>query len=387
MSNSNSIHAIATITRTDLAAAFTFASLGLSKRPALPVLGGVVVTITAAGVDLAAFDYETTARMSVPCDTAGEARFLADGHELAAAVKSLPKGKNVTAEITAEANRLMVDCEGTQAIVSSLPLEEYPQLPVLPEVTGLADGAAFTRSALRVAAAAGTDDTLPVLLCVQMASDSGELELAATDRYRLAVDRVHWTGPDGVTALIPAATLAKFAKTADRHGKIALHVGEGFTGFSDGARTLITRTLDREFPRYKSFIRGDHDTVVTAGAAKLEAAVARAGKIAERNSRTGFAVGDTAVTVTATVNGQAASTQAVPAVIDGPPQDFGFNAGYLASLLAGFSGDVRIGLKVNTRTATDYNGERHTTSSEAPAVLTADGDPFTAVLMPIRRPQ
>jgi DNA polymerase-3 subunit beta len=252
-------------------------------------------------------------------------------------------------------------------------------------VTGLADGEVFTRSALRVAAAAGTDDTLPVLLCVQITSDGGELGLAATDRYRLAVDRVHWTGPDGVTALIPAVTLAKFAKAADRHGKITVHIGEGFTGFTDGARTLITRTTDREFPRYTSFNRSDHDTVVTADAAKLEAAAARAGKIGERNSRTGFEVGEAAVTVTATVNGETASTQTVPATVDGPPQDYGFNAGYLASLLAGFTGDVRIGLKVNTRTEKTWDGKDVTTSTEAPAVLTAGGDPFTAILMPIRR--
>jgi DNA polymerase-3 subunit beta len=387
MNDSNSLDAIATITRTDLASAFAFASLGLNKRPSIPVLGGMLVTITAAGVELAAFDYEITARVTVPCDTAGETRFLADGRELDAAVKSLPRGKNVTAELTVAGGRLVVDCEGTQAIISSLPLEEYPQLPVLPDVTGLADGEAFTRSALRVAAAAGTDDTLPVLLCVQLASDSGEIELAATDRYRLAVDRVHWTGPDGVTALIPAATLARFAKTADRHGKITLHIGEGFTGFADGARTLIVKTCPGEFPRFKSHIRSDHDTVVTADAAKLEAAVTRAGKIGERSTRTGFAVSDTAVTVTATVNGETASTQTVPATVGGPPQDYGFNAAYLASLLAGFTGDVQVGLKVTTRTAKTWDGKDVTTSTEGPAVLTADGDTFTAVIMPIRRPQ
>ena len=111
----------------------------------------------------------------------------------------------------------------------------------------------------------------------------------------------------------------------------------------------------------------------------------RAGAIGDRNTRTGFTVTDAGITVTAEVDGKVAASQVIAATVDGPEFDTGFNAGYLSSVLAGFSGPVKVGLKMNTTTTTDYAGKKHTRTVEAPAVLTADGDTFTAVVMPIRK--
>lgn len=312
MTDTTTLDAMATIGRNDLAGALTFASLGLSRRPVLPVLGGIVVTIGAAGLELAAFDYETAARVTVPCDTAGEARILANGGELTAAVKSLPKGKTVRAELTIEAGRLVIDCDGIKASVSSLPIEEYPQLPELPGVSGVADGAAFAKSVTRVAAAAGTDDTLPSLLCVKFSSEGGALELAATDRYRLAVDSLDWTGPDGMAALIPAVTLVKFAKAADKHGKVTMHVGEEFAAFSDGSRTLITHTTQGDYPKFKRLIPDTSDTLVTVDAMALAVAAERAGARTDRGMSPDFGFTDAGISVTARANGEVTSSQTIP---------------------------------------------------------------------------
>ena len=72
-------------------------------------------------------------------------------------------------------------------------------------------------------------------------------------------------------------------------------------------------------------------------------------------------------------------------MVDGPEINTGFNAGYLASVLAGFTGPVKVGLKMNTTSRVDYAGKRHEETKEGPAVLTADGDTFTAVIMPVRK--
>ena len=86
-----------TVNRTELGNALAFAQMGLSKRPALPVLGGMLVTMSCGTLELAAFDYETSARAKVSGEVSGPGSILVNGAELAAAVKSLPKGKRVTA--------------------------------------------------------------------------------------------------------------------------------------------------------------------------------------------------------------------------------------------------------------------------------------------------
>jgi len=257
-------------------------------------------------------------------------------------------------------------------------------MPAMPDAGGYVDAEAFKRIVGRVAPIAGTDDTLPVLTCVSVACDRGELEMVATDRYRLAVDRVHWTGPDGPVARIPATVLARFARAADRAGKVQLAIGDGLAGLSDGVRTMTVRTNCGEFPRHKSLMRADtdHAVIVHADAAALCTAADRAAKLAGRNDpRMGFDVGARSVTVTAVRDGQPAGTQAVAADVDGDAAEYGFNAGYLASVLAGFTGPVRIGLQRKTT----VNSRGETVTTDRPAQLSADGDTFRALVMPVRR--
>ncbi len=265
------------------------------------------------------------------------------------------------------------------------------RLPVR-DAGGYIDGASFARTIGRVAPIAGTDDTLPMLTHVYLTSDRGQLELAATDRYRLAVDRASWTGPDGAEMLLPAAVLARFAKSADKSGKIALHFGIGAAGLSDGVRTVITRTYPlnergRTYVDYRGPMRpaDDNDTVALAGAAALLAAVDRAARLTGRNERMGFDVTGGRITVTAVRDGQPVGTQHGAAAVDGPDAPFGFNAGYLASVLAGFDGMVRMGLKTKVTVTTGWDGKRRETVSQQPLQLSADGDTFTALVMPVRR--
>lgn len=364
-----------TVNRMELGNALAFAQLGLSRRPVVPVLGGMRVTISCGTLELAAFDYEITARAKVSGQATAPGGILVTGAELAAAVKSLPKGRKVTARLTITDDALVIECDGITATVAGMGAEataEYPQLPAMPEVSGYADADAFARSVARVTACAGTDDTLPALLCVQMASEDGEIVMAATDRYRLGVDRLHWTGPDGfaVSTLIPAVTLAKFAAKTDKHGKVALHFAAGSAGFSDGAYSLIARTSDCEFPKYRALIRkaSEDKSTVLVHAPALRAAVDRAAKLTGRGERMEFEVAEDSITVRAMRDGQVTGTQVVPAVLDGAALETGFNAGYLASVLGGIEGEALIGFASATK----------------PAQVTADG--FTAVIMPIRKP-
>ena len=282
----------------------------------------------------------------------GPASILVNGAELAAAVKSLPQGKKVTAEITISDDALVIECDGTESVIAGMGEEAESEYPAAAGHAGTVrlrwTVRLFARSVARVSACAGTDDTLPVLMCVKITSDHGSLEFAATDRYRLGVDTLHWTGPDGVNATVPAVTLAKFAAKADKYGKIALHFAEGFAGFSDGVYSLITHTHYGRVPE----VQEPHPHRVTARWSRptLRSSRRRSsgpGSIGERNTRTGFTVTEAGITVTADVDGKVAASQVIPATIDGPEFDTGFNAGYLASVLAGFSGPVSVGLKMN----------------------------------------
>ena len=369
---------VTTVNHAELARALAFASLGLSRYPVTPVLTAVRVTAGPAGLQLAAFDCETHASATVAGDTDYAApAILVYGSELTAAVRSLPAGKGTgRVTVTVAGDGLTLLCDGWEAPVAALPAEAaagYPQFPPLPPLTVTLDGEAFARSALRTAACAGTDDTLPVLTCVNMtfSEDTGTLVMAATDRYRLAVDTQPADGTDG-TSLVSAVLLAKFARACDKAGKVSAGLGGEHAALSDGTRTLITRAGTGEFIRYKSRMEGEYPTTVTASAPALLKVVARAGKVTGKNERLGFEVSEAGVKLTAVRDGKASGTQTVPATVTGPPAETGFSPGHLAGVLPGIAGDVVIGLPAD--------------AGSKPARVSSD-DGFTAIVVPLRRPE
>jgi len=341
-------------------------------------MGGMLVTVAAGSVELAAFDYETCARYRLAADSDGTGTVLVSGAELAAAVKSLPKGKGGAAKtlpamLTVSDNGLVIECDGTSVTLAAMDASEYPQLPPVPPHAGDIDAAVFAAAVARVAACAGKDDTLPTLTCIHLASDeTGAVGLAATDRYRLGTETVHWTGTEKWDVLIPAATLTGFVKKMRKDGKVSVHLADTADGpnvaLSDGTLTVMTRLNCGTFPRYRALIRAEagDTTVITADAKTLATAVDGVGAMVERNGRLSFDVAGGRVTLTAMLDGAQVATRSVPVTQIGPDIETGFCPAYLLSLLTGITGQARIGLVHPDKPATVRGGE------------------FTGVVMPIR---
>jgi DNA polymerase III subunit beta len=377
-----------TVSRGDLAAAVAHAGRALPKRAALPVLTGMRAEVTGSRLTLAAFDYEKAARASVDGSAAAPGAILADGPQLAAAVKALPRGKSAAVTLEAGTSALTLACEGARSTVPLLAHpEDHPGLPDLPPAAGTVAGEAFARSVSRVAAAASADDTLPALTCVRLGlRPDGTFTLAATDRYRLATDETAWTPADLDAVprdiLVPAADLARFAAGCGDKVTIFLAPDQrpdnerglggsaGLAGFSDGAREVIVHVNDGAFPRITDLLHRQHATTATCDAGALGDAVRRAGRMCGRGEPVSVGFAPAGVTVCPVRDGAECGSQTVPATLTGPPARTAFNPVYLASMLAGVDGAARISLTEPTK----------------PALITAGSgdDQFRVVIVPMR---
>jgi DNA polymerase III subunit beta len=377
-----------TVSRGDLAAAVAHAGQALPKRAALPVLAGMRAEVTGSRLTLATFDYEKAARASIDGSAAAPGAILADGPQLAAAVKALPRGKSAAVTLEAGTGALTLECEGARSTVPLLAHpEDHPGLPDLPPAAGTVAGEAFARSVSRVAAAASADDTLPALTCVQLGlRPDGTVTLAATDRYRLAADETAWTPADLDATprdiLVPAADLARFAAGCGDKVTIFLAPDQrpdnerglggsaGLAGFSDGAREVIVHVNDGTFPRITDLLHRQHATTATCDAGALGDAVRRAGRLCGRGEPVSVGFAPAGVTVCPVRDGAECGSQTVPATLAGPPVRTAFNPVYLASMLAGVDGAARISLTEPTK----------------PTLITAgsDDDQFRVVIVPMR---
>lgn len=364
-----------------LAEAVTWAARGLPNRPPVPVLAGVLLQADESGtLTLSAFDYETSARITVPADVEEAGTVLVLGRLLADISRNLPSRP---IEVTTEGNKVQLTCGSSRFSLLQMPSEDYPSLPVPPEPSGSVAGDVFTQAVAQVSVAADRSDTLPILTGVQVKLEGSKMTLLATDRYRLAMRELEWNPQDTSlekVLLIPARTLSEVAKSLGAAASVDIALGdaaggEGLVGFEAGQRRATSRLLDGEYPKVTSIFPTSIDTEASVETAALVEAVKRVALVAERNTPVRLRFSEGQVTIDAGAGEDAQASEAVECQLTGPDIEIAFNPHYLLDgLHAVGSQQVRLGF----------------TQSSRPAVLSAHSDvptldsTYRYVLMPVR---
>src|SRR5580692_5289081 len=177
------------VERDVLAEAVGWSVRALPARPGIPVLSGLLLR-AADGLTLSCFDYEVSARAEVSAEVAEPGTVLVPGRLLAEITRSLP---SLPVEFADDPDGVSLTCGSASFTLVTLPVEEYPDLPVLSLTAGTVDGGELAAAVGQVAPAASRDDTLPLLTGVNLEVQGETMTLAATDRYRLAVRDLAWS--------------------------------------------------------------------------------------------------------------------------------------------------------------------------------------------------
>jgi len=318
------------VERDRLADAVAWAARTLPSRPSLPVLAGLVLVAEESTLVLSSFDYEVSARVTIDADVSEPGTALVSGRLLADIARAMPAAPVVFEQ---DGTRMAIACGRSTFALPTLPVEDYPQLPAMPETTGALAGDLFAEAIGQVAIAAGRDDTLPTLTGIRVEFDGSRIVLAATDRYRLAVRELEWSPalPKFESAvLIPARNLADTAKSMAGADTVSIAVSdEGLVGFeADGKRTT-TRLLDGEFPKYRSLLPTEVASVAVVDTQELVNAVKRVALVAERSTPVRLAFENSEVTLRAGSGDDAQATEAVECTLTGDAIEIAFNPTFL----------------------------------------------------------
>jgi DNA polymerase-3 subunit beta len=365
--------------RDTFADAVAWAARSLPPRPAVPVLAGLLLDVSAQRLSVSGFDYEVSAQVELDVDTAESGRVLVPGRLLADITRSLPAQP---VDVATDGSRVTVVCGSSTFALPTMPVDEYPTLPELPDSAGTLGSDAFAAAVTSVAIAAGRDDTLPVLTGVRLEIDGDRLTLAATDRYRLALREVSWVpAKAGMTAvaLVPARTLADTARSLTTGAEVTLALaadtgtpGEGMFGIVGGGRRTTTRLLEGEFPKYRSLLPTEFSATATVDTVPLTEAVKRVALVAERNTpiRVSFAAGE--AVLEAGGGELAAARESIDASFEGEALTIAFNPQFLLDGLGALDSDT---------------AHLSFTGPAKPAVLTGKttgADDYRYLLMPVR---
>ena len=329
------------VERDVLAEAVTWTARSLPTRPPVPVLAGVRIEARSDGtLQLSSFDYEVSARSEIAADVSEPGTVLVSGRLLAEISRALP-AKPV--DVVLEGTKVTVTCGASRFTLLTMPVEDYPALPVMPAVTGTVDGDALTHAVTQVTVAASRDDTLPLLTGVRVEIEGEKITLLATDRYRLALRELTWhpTSPDiSQVALVRAKTLSDAAKSLGSAGSvnIALSTGQGvdLIGFEAGGRHTTSLLVDGDYPAVRRLFPDEtpiHAVVLTQS---LTDAAKRVALVAERNTPIRLSFSEGQVVLEAGHGDDAQASEALEATLVGEPITVAFNPQYLLDGLGAF---------------------------------------------------
>jgi DNA polymerase-3 subunit beta len=337
------------VERDVLADAVAWTARALPVRPSAPVLAGLMIEAGSIdgtdGLQLSTFDYETSARATLNADVSDEGRALVSGRLLADICRSLP---NKPVEMAVEGAKVTLTCGSARFSLQTMPVEDYPTLPAMPESKGKVKSELFAHAVGQAVTAAGRDDMLPVLTGVRIEMDGSSISMLATDRFRLSQRELEWdpsTSDISAAALVPAKVLADTAKSLTGGSEISIALsssgsGEGIIGFEGsaggGVRRTTTRLLDGEFPKVRSLFPSEHLTTARVDRTVLVDAVKRVALVAERNTAVQLAFSDSVLTLDAGSGEEAMASESIEAAIKGDDLTTGFNPQFLLDGLGAF---------------------------------------------------
>lgn len=363
------------------AEAVSWVARTIPSRPSLPVLAGIkIVAATDGTVSLASYDPDISSHAVIGAIVDEPGEVLVHGRLLSDFARALP---NKPIDLEVKGSKLEVVSGSSHIAMQSMPLDDYPEAPAMPAISGRVDGALWQETVSQVVTAASNDDTLPLLVSVCIEIEGTTMSLMATDRYRLAVRTLQWEPENpsiSARILVRASRLSDIAKSLGSVGKVDIAIDNsgraGMIGFSAGGRQNIARLIDGDYPQVRNLFPSEVAGYAVMSRLDMLDAIKRARLVVEKNSAVRLSFSEGQVVLEAGQGDNAQTSEALEASLNGEDIVMAFNPSFLQEGLG----------------ATNHPYVRLSfTSAAKPAVLTgqakidsADDEEFRLLLMPIR---
>jgi len=302
------------------AEAVGFAAKLLPQRTTLPILGGVLMTCDTGGVTFSSFDYEVSAKTTVNADVTESGQVLVSGRLLSDIAQRLPQ-QDVLLET--DGSSVVVKCGTSKFSLLTMPLEEYPSLPDVGGIAGTVGGEAFAEAVAQVTPAASRDDVTPVITGVQLVVDGKTLSMMATDRYRVAIRHLPWSGDstDVLNALVPSRTLSEVGKTFASAKAVTITISTGgdreLVAFTADDKTVTTLLIKGSFPPVQRLFPENTDNYSVVNTNDLIDATRRVGLVVDREAPLRFTFSGDGVALEALGSDQAQASESIDGHIVG----------------------------------------------------------------------
>ena len=240
----------------------------VASRPTLPVTQNVLLSTDQNMLRLSATNLEIAMTTWIGAMVEVEGSVTVPARLLTEFVSSLGSDR-IDLEMEPDSRVLQIKSGRSQANINGTDASEFPPIPTVDDaVVAQAQPAALRTAITRVAFAAATEESRPVLTGVEVKLKEGAFTMAAADGFRLAVHHGELSQPvpEEISVIIPARTMIELQRLLSDHSEpvdIMLTPQKGQVMFRlQGGDTveLVSQLLQGTFPNYDQLIPQSYTT-------------------------------------------------------------------------------------------------------------------------------
>lgn len=335
----------------ELANAVRWIARHIPNKSTQPTDLSVLLTAEGDHLTVAYSSGEVTASAVVDAHIIDPGKASVSGKVLADILGALPQ---VQVEISGGEEGVEIAAASNDFHLQSLDVHSYPALPLMPALSGRVAADVFAAAIAHVAPAMDASGALPEMTGIRLQPRGEQLQVMATDRYRVAVEYIPWeqTG-DAVEALLPGQALVDIAKTAGTVDAVDLALTAGMAGVQVGNRSSVSRVLPvGKFSRVDTAFPKEFTATVTCDADEFREAVRRISLLLEGPQAIELAIRADDMLIQAPRGVEATGTSRIGCHLDGSSTfDVAFNPRRLLDGLASIEGEVALDLTTYSRPA------------------------------------
>lgn len=306
-------------TQENLKTALQTVSRIISSSTTLPVLNNVLLKTENGQLKVSATNLEIGINTFTRCKIENEGEICLHAKTLLELVNNLP---NQNISIEQEEGDVLLSTENYSTKLKDFPSEEFPSVPEIDSPAILKLPASEIKTDIdSVIFAASTSETQPEISGLYFKLEEKFLTMTATDRYRLAENKMVGSFKAHSAVIIPHRAALEISRAmAGKSGEAEIFLNDNQVAVKVDDTEIISRLIDGQYPEYNHIIPKEFNTTVSVNRTDLVNAVKTAGIFSQntgsivlefvsesqelRISATSHDLGESTVRLTGAVDGQ-----------------------------------------------------------------------------------
>jgi DNA polymerase-3 subunit beta len=237
----------------------------VATRTTLPITQNVLLTTDESRLKLSATNLEIAISTWLGAQIEEEGAITIPARLLTEFVNSLPP-ERIDIELTPQPKGLHLSCARFEAHINGTDADDFPPIPSIESgIISRIDPQMLKKAISRVAFAAATEDSRPVLTGVKVEIEGDDFTFASADGFRLAVFKGKLAEPvaEDLSFIIPARTLLEVNRLIGNQADIVeftVTPSKSQALFKLDNVEIVSQLIQGAFPNYSQLIPQDSTT-------------------------------------------------------------------------------------------------------------------------------